>query len=594
MLIYSHQEVVVINNNTLNSKNQPVKTDNSSPEKTDLIQVWEFFQEPENQDGFNASGLIEPAVFYDENLRIIPYDTVKLPDESALQEPVPSVSAEPMAVSNHTPQGVSGQNLQNITCPVTPVTKAKSGSLVARLQQCGMIPQSASHDYPVSVYNLEPYISRPSSKVTPTPMDLVKKVKQNFSLCVKNHVVYLCVDGYYAPMEQNSMEGVIWAVCRAEVEKVGNKAILSGAYQLLTIDPDLQADNLESASNVVPFKNGLIRLDDGMYSPLTPAYFVTFTLNCEFPLNYGFPICPTFDKYLEDVSGGDGTLIMRIWQFIGYCLTQDTNAKAIFVLQGITSSGKSVLVNVLKAFFPKEVVTALDAHDMGEKYAIGECEGKMLCISSDMSADALGGKAVSNLKKLTGRDTVSSAVKYKNRKDFIFTGKIIMVTNNPLLLKQDDQAFWERIVTIPFRYQIPKENRISNLEDQLAYEMSAIAAKALDAYFELRTNGYQFAGSYEINSPDMYSRSNIPADPATMIYMYLQQHYEPWGEGIVILEEACKDFNLLSGLSISTQRFSAIFRQQAMEMYDVVKIRTREGGYQNARSAIKGIKRKFI
>ena len=89
----------------------------------------------------------------------------------------------------------------------------------------------------------------------------------------------------------------------------------------------------------------------------------------------------------------------------------------------------------------------MDAHDMGERFAIGECEGKLLCVSSDMPAEALGGKAVSNLKKLSGRDTVSSAVKHdQKRKEFLFTGKIIMVTNNPLLLKQEDAAFRERIV----------------------------------------------------------------------------------------------------------------------------------------------------
>lgn len=576
----------------MNSKNQPVRTDNSSPEKTDLIQVWEFFQKPENQDGFNASGLIEPMVFYDENLKIIPNDTVKLPDESALLEPVPSVSAEPMAVSNHSPQGVSGQNLQNITCPVTSVTKAKSGSLVARLQQGGLIPSSTTSDHPVTVYNVDTKANH--SKVVPTPMDLVKKVKQCLSLCVKDHEIYLCVDGCYKLMAQNDMEEVIWAVCRTEVEKVGNKAILSGAYQFLTIDPDLRADNLESATNVVPFQNGLIRLDSGMFMPLTPAYFITFTLNCEFPIGLEFPACQNFDKYLEDVSGGDMLLIKRIWQFIGYCLTQDTNAKAIFVLQGITNSGKSVLANLLKAFFPKEVFTSLDAHDMGEKYAVGECEGKMLCLSSDMCADPIGSKAVGNMKKLSGRDTVSSAVKYKGRKDFIFTGNIVMVTNNPLLLKQNDQAFWERIVLIPFRHQIPKENRVGYLEDLLMAEMSAIAAKALDAYFELRRNGYRFAGNYEVNSLDTYSLSNGISDARTMIFTYLQRYYEPWCDGTVVLEEACNDFNNIYSTSMNILQFSGIFRQLAMEMYDVVKIRTREGGYQNARSAIKGIKRKFI
>ena len=223
-----------------------------------------------------------------------------------------------------------------------------------------------------------------------------------------------------------------------------------------------------------------------------------------------------------------------------------------------------------------------------------DCKGKVLCMSSDMESEVLNTTSVANLKTLSGRDTISSAIKYKSRSNFQFTGKVVMVTNHPLLLKQDDQAFWERIVVIPFRYQIPVENRIYNLEAILMSEMSAIAAKALGAYFELRRNNYQFSGECAINSLDMYPDSCSSADPTTMIFLYLQRHYEAWADGVVVLEEACNDFNMLNSTAISTQVFSSIFRRHAAELFGAVKFRTREGGYENARSAVKGIKRKFI
>ena len=70
------------------------------------------------------------------------------------------------------------------------------------------------------------------------------------------------------------------------------------------------------------------------------------------------------------MTGGDPLLIRRIWQFLGCCLTQDMNIKAIFVLQGISNSGKSVLVNLLKSFFPEDVKIELDVHSMSEQYVI--------------------------------------------------------------------------------------------------------------------------------------------------------------------------------------------------------------------------------
>lgn len=479
--------------------------------------------------------------------------------------------------------------------PTVSAAAENSEGIVHRFLQSGLVESDITANQAGNIQHINLLGKQVGVKnIKPKPIDMARKVKSTLILCVKDQDIYVYINGFYKKMDQNEMEGVIWSVCKSEVEQVGNKSILTGAYQLLTVDPDLRVDNLQSTLNVVPFRNGLLLLDTGYITQLTPSYFVTFTLNCEFPSDVAQAVCPAFDKYLEDVTGGDPLLIRRIWQFIGCCLTQDMNIKAIFVLQGISNSGKSVFANLLKSFFPKHVKTELDVHSMSEQYAMDECNGKVLCMSSDMEPEVLNTTSVGNLKKLSGRDTISSAVKYKRRSNFQFTGKVVMVTNHPLLLKQDDQAFWERIVVIPFRYQIPVENRIYNLEATLMNEMSAIAAKALEAYFELRKNNYRFSGEYEINSLDMYPDSCVSADPSTMIFLYLQRHYEVWGDGIVVLEVACNDFNLLHGTSISTQQFSSIFRKYAAEMYGAEKIRTRQGGYENARSAIKGIKRKFI
>jgi len=469
---------------------------------------------------------------------------------------------------------------------------SSTDSIITRLRRCGMLPAASKNEQPPDL--VSPYqIRGVSSKLEgSTSMMLAKKVKGSLSVRVYQHRVYVFQNGCYKFMPQDDMEEMIWKICKVEFNQAGKKSILSGAYKLLTVDPDLREDRINNIRNIVPFLNGLLQLDSGIFLPSSPEYFLTYTLNCVYPENAG--PCPNFDRYLYDVSGGDKLLIDRIWEFLGYCLTQDVNAKSIFVLQGVSGSGKSVLANLLSAFYPRDVQTALDAHDMGEKFAVGECENKLLCISSDMPAEALGNKAVGNLKKLTGRDTVSSDVKYERRKDFIFTGKILLVTNNPLLLKQDDQAFWNRLVAIPFRHSIPREAQIDDLEDRLETEMSAIAVRALYAYGNLRKRHYRFSGDFVVNEQGTCSANSIAVDPSIQIFIYLQEHYEAWPSGTVILEEACADYNKMYGVSMSIQQFSTLFFQQASHMFQVTKKRTREGGYENARSAVVGIKRKFI
>ena len=587
----------------------------------DNIQEQKAFQDLiQRTDPMKQLPVIDPMVWYKKETgeKIISpmtfYSPLKVeqqeeqtPESSSLKQESESQEVKPQLLN----EIVKQENVQNekpyilgfapkqemvlaeVGLPTSPTSV--SGSLTERVLQLGLIKKPPEPKQSLPSASIDAIPVKSSKKEGPTPMSLLNKFKLYRAVCVKDHEVFIFMGSCYTRMSQSDMEEEIWCICEKEVQQVGNKSIISGAYQLMTIDRSLRVDNLHSSRDLVPFRNGLLRLSDGVFLWPSPMYFVTFTLNCDYPLDPSTVACPFFEKYLQDVSGGDVLLIARIWEFLGYILTQDVNAKAIFLLQGVRNSGKSALTNLIEAFFPKAVRSALDAHDMGEKFEVGECEDKLVCICSDMPAEALSDKAVSNMKKLSGRDTISSAVKYKSRKEFSFTGKIIMVTNHPLLLKHDDQAFWERIVAIPFRYQIPRELQIHNLEEKLMAEMPAIASRAILAYFNLRNNHYRFSGDFEVNEVDMYSDSNrLDGDPATMVYMYLQRFYEPWPDRVVILEDACNEFNSLNGTSISKQVFSQIFRKQAADLFGAEKMRSREGGYQNARSAVKGIKRKFI
>ena len=175
--------------------------------------------------------------------------------------------------------------------------------------------------------------------------------------------------------------------------------------------------------------------------------------------------------------------------------------------------------------------------------------------------------------------------------EFKFIGHIAMVTNHPLMLKMSDYAFWTRLVSIPFFIEIPEENRDPGLEKKLLAELPGIAYKAMNAFFNLRRKNYRFAGEYPVNSPQLFSDSVPVADPATLVFLFLQKYFEcGTDEDLVVVEEAADMFNRTYGLGMSPIQFSAAFCQQAVQMYHVEKVRSRAGGYKNARSCLKGLR----
>lgn len=245
----------------------------------------------------------------------------------------------------------------------------------------------------------------------------------------------------------------------------------------------------------------------------------------------------------------------------------------------------------MNSLIPAHVRSAQDVQGLDKTFAMKEYKDKLFCVSSDMSGKPLSTDVIGNLKKLSGRDILNSDVKYGNHVEFRFTGHVAMVTNHPLMLKMADYAFWTRLVAIPFFIEIPEENRDPGLEKKLQAELPGIAYKAMNAFFNLRRKNYRFAGEYPVNSPQLFSDSVPVADTATLVFLFLQKYFECGSEeDLVVVEEAADLFNRTYGLEMSPIHFSAAFCQHAAQMYHVEKVRSRAGGYKNARSCLKGLR----
>lgn len=77
---------------------------------------------------------------------------------------------------------------------------------------------------------------------------------------------------------------------------------------------------------------------------------------------------------------------------------------------------------------------------------------------------------------------------------FINTAKHIFTSSFPITVSSQDQAFFNRMVIIPFLHSVPREKQIKNMYEILRNEKHAIIHCALNAYRELRNRNYVFSG----------------------------------------------------------------------------------------------------
>lgn len=407
--------------------------------------------------------------------------------------------------------------------------------------------------------------------------------------------IYNATSGAYEKRTQNEVERIIMARYRDFIREYGNGTLIEKVYKLLKEPQIVRSEVPVSDPTKIAFANCTLDLETGCVGPHSAKYCVTFALNCDLArASHQSEECPAFDKFLYDITGGDELLIQRIWEFVGYCLTQDTNAKVFFILQGVPDSGKSLLCNLVMDFFPEDKVSSLNVHSLKEHFALENLESVALCVSPDLPASALDPKSASSIKQLTGNDRVSAAVKYKRNTQFRFEGKLILATNYPLLTQDPDDAFMHRAVVIPFFHSIPKEKQDGSLLDRLKAEKAAIASKALEAYFRLRKNHYKFSGDYAVNSSLMFPDDLLGSSDITpLVYSFLKNYYEKDPNGIVAISSAYELFSQWVSNQFTEKMFSSVFQRFAEELYGAEHTRSYHNGeFKNARSSMKGIRLK--
>lgn len=352
-----------------------------------------------------------------------------------------------------------------------------------------------------------------------------EKLKRHTFLFVCNHNLYAFNGFCYEMLPCEDALVFIAANCKDDIEKVGNARHASAVYEALMIDPDIILPEEQMNHTTITFDDGYLDLVTSTFFTHSPQNYSDFRLHCSYNRNASYDACPNFIRFLNQIAGGDGVLIQRIWEMIGYCLTPDNAGKAVFVLQGVPNSGKSLLTSFLTKLFPENHVTSMDIHEFERNFAASELINKYICIFPDMPSKVLGSTPISKLKQFSGNDRVSADVKYKSRAKFTSQAKLICATNHPFRISERDEALEERLVAIPFNYSIPKEEQDPNLIWKLWNERDAIVSIALSYYRQLVVNHYRFVGNYPLNSVVSRIVSENPVDTQADIEAFLEENY---------------------------------------------------------------------
>ncbi len=399
--------------------------------------------------------------------------------------------------------------------------------------------------------------------------------------------LYIYAGTHYQRQNDLDVKRLIVKHCYDDVDTVGTPKFVNDVYQSILQNPDLAKKGLEINQDIVSFRNGVLNLEDGMFYKHSPLFLNISTAECNYNPKAS---CPMFLNFLHQITGGEAVLAERIMQMLGYLLTTKDDAKALFVCQGLSNTGKSLFCNLVSEMINREAVSNLDVHELDEMFSVSQLYEKVICFSADMPAAPLEAKVVSKLKQLTGFDTVAANVKHKNHIQFRSYTRFVLTTNHPIYFKGNEEALLNRIVTIPFAHTILPEQQDKNLLKKLRAEKDGIAARAIEAFFRLKANNYIFPGEYRLNEIFLNSRNREPVYSVnSCISNFIRDNIVADPNTGVFTSKAHEAFERQYG-AIPFNSFSQYYNEAVADTYTVEKMRKRMAGEKNPVSYFKGIR----
>lgn len=265
---------------------------------------------------------------------------------------------------------------------------------------------------------------------------------------------------------------------------------LRSAVSLFGAHPDIAAtlEDFDARLDLVNFTNGTLELATGVLRAPTPDDMLTKTTGFDYDPT---ATCPVWDAYLARAvpNADDRAFLARA---VGYSLTGENNARAMFVLYGKPGTGKSKFIDGVIYAFGDYADTATTEALMkkptgGISNDVKDMQGYRFISASESDHDQELNESL--IKRLTGGDLVKARRLHENNTTFKPTGVLWLGTNNKPQIKGDDGAIWTRIYPVKFEVVIPLAQQDLQLQEKLKAERAGIFNWVLRGLADFRRLG---------------------------------------------------------------------------------------------------------
>jgi putative DNA primase/helicase len=295
--------------------------------------------------------------------------------------------------------------------------------------------------------------------------ELLSKVKeQNLNLARKDDFIFAFNGAYWKELNRETVKNFLGRVA----EKLSVHLLEAQHYKFKNelYNQFLSAahfEPIEQRSDVVliNLQNGTFEIskDGQRLREFNAKDFLTYQL----PFEYDeMATCPVFQKYLNEVLP-EKELQHIVAEFFGYIFTKGLKMEKAMLLYGSGANGKSVLFDIMNALLGNENISNFSLSNLLEEHNRALIAYKLLNYGSEINAT----RTRDEFKNLVSTEPIQARLKYGN--SFTMENYAKLAFNCNELPKDFDHsnAYFRRLLIIPFRITIPESKQDKTLANKI-------------------------------------------------------------------------------------------------------------------------------
>lgn len=277
-------------------------------------------------------------------------------------------------------------------------------------------------------------------------------------------------------------------------DKIPSYKSFIDTFQYMKANSDLtevfSEEVMEETKKMISLKNGVAVADEKNLREHSSDYPIYFTVDAEYSLFD--KDTSVMDNLIDKACGNDKSVKKLFYEVLGYIISQNSSIKKFFVFATAPDSGKSIIGEFIGRLLGDNNTSNIELHKLGDQFVSGTISNKVLNFNMDLQPAPIKAEAAQKLKQWTGDARTDSECKYVQGESVYHHCKFLFATNHPVKLKQDDDAFYNRLVLIPFVVSVDECDKDFELAKKLWDSRNAIVTKAVKAYRRLYENNFVF------------------------------------------------------------------------------------------------------